>query len=213
MDSKDFTIMPKTDLGRLNIAVERLRALGYIVADGGCCLSCNWRALLEPYPDHEGPVINFHDQSLARAFGERELTTEYALRMELIPCDDEEAQKALFEEAYQAGAFVRDEVQFGELWISHHGLAEHIRRAVSVLREEGLDASWNGDERKNICIRPRWDAVVKEKRLTALEGYISDQQAMIEYLEQEGKNTTAAHAALARLVAELGETQKREVAG
>jgi hypothetical protein len=150
MDTNDFTLAPKTDLARLNIAVARLRAMGYIVADGGCCQSCNWRGLREKYQDHEGPALNFHDQSLARAFGELELTAEYALRVGLIPEEDEEAHEALFEEACEAGAFVRDEVQFGELWISHYGTAEAIRRAVSVLREEGLDASWNGDEKKHL---------------------------------------------------------------
>jgi hypothetical protein len=81
---------------------------------------------------------------------------------------------ARFDEAYDAGGFIRDEVLFGELWISHAGTPEQVRRAVWVLCEEGLDASWNGDEGTNICITPRWDAVVKEERVTALQRSIAD---------------------------------------
>ena len=194
MNTNVSVITPKSDLGRLNTAVARLRAMGYIVADSGCCASCNWRALREQYPDHEGPALNFHDQSLDGAFGEPQLTDEYAVRV-LDAEGDEEALEALYDEACNAGAYRRDEVQSDELWIGHCGAAEEIRRAVSVLREEGLDASWNGDEATNICLKPRWDAAVKAKRLSTLENHISSHRST-----------------LARLEAELCETQEREAA-
>src|SRR5262245_45420266 len=58
-----------TDIARLRVAVERLRAAGYVVVDGGCCPSCNWRQIRDEYPDADN-VVQFNDQCLDAAFGE-----------------------------------------------------------------------------------------------------------------------------------------------
>jgi hypothetical protein len=150
---------PRPDLERLATAFERLRAMEYLVADRGCCPSCNWRELKEQHPDRagRGPALDLNDQSLDAAFGPPALSPEYQARLDALDDEDDEGPDQIFEEAEHAGALVRDPVLSNPLWICRAGNSDEIDRAglarlvmSSYLARElpSLRVRWPGFPRK-----------------------------------------------------------------
>ena len=145
-----------TDIARLRVAVERLRADGYVVLDGGCCPSCNW-ALVDN--DHPGAVdvVQFNDQCLDAAFGAMEPTPEWRGYLDAAGDDEEESERRCEEwlnhwDDNEQPAAQRPGMLSDSLWIQHDGDAA---RAVEIMRSAGLDAIWNGDDGTAIEVRPR----------------------------------------------------------
>jgi hypothetical protein len=145
-----------TDIARLRVAVERLRADGYVVLDGGCCPSCNWGQIRAEYPDAHD-VVQFNDQCLDAAFGEMEPTPEWRGYLDAAGHSEEESERRCEEWLNHWGddecpAAQRPGMLSDSLWIQHAGDAA---RAVEIIRSAGLNAVWEGDKDIAIEVRPR----------------------------------------------------------
>ena len=142
-----------TDIARLRVAVERLRADGYVVLDGGCCPSCNWGQIRDEYPDADN-VVQFNYQCLDAAFGAMEPTPEWRGYVDAAGDDEEESECRWQEWLNHWGddAAQRPGMLSDSLWIQHDGDAV---RAVEIMRGAGLDAVWEGDKDIAIEVRPR----------------------------------------------------------
>jgi hypothetical protein len=146
-----------TDIARLRVATERLRADGFVVVmDGGCCPSCNWAHIDQHYPDAVN-IVQFNDQCLDSAFGEIEPTPEWRGYLDGAGDNEDESERRLEEWLDHWGddehpAAQRSGMLSDSLWIQHAGDAV---RAVDIMRGAGLDAVWDGDKDKAIEVRPR----------------------------------------------------------
>lgn len=155
-----------TDIARLRVATERLRADGYVVMDGGCCRSCNWGHINAQYPDAVN-VVQFNDQCLESAFGEIEPTPEWRGYLDGAGDNEDESERRF--EAWldhwgddEHSAAQRPGMLSHSLWIQHDGDAA---RAVEIIRGSGLDAVWDSDSDKAIEVRPRagGDGVIRHR--------------------------------------------------
>jgi hypothetical protein len=144
-----------TDIARLRIAVERMRADGYVVMDGGCCPSCNWAHIDNHHPDAVN-VVQFNDQNLDYAFGDIEPTPEWRGYLDGAGDNEDESERRFEEWLSHWGdehpAAQRPGMLSHSLWIQHDGDAA---RAVEIMRGAGLDAVWDGNEDRAIEVRPR----------------------------------------------------------
>jgi hypothetical protein len=145
-----------TDIARLRVAVQRLRADGYVVLDGGCCPNCNWALVDNDHPDAVD-VVQFNDQSLDAAFGAMEPTPEWRGYLDAAGDDEEESERRCEEwlnhwDDNEQPAAQRPGMLSDSLWIQHD---EDAARAVEIMRSAGLDAIWNGDDGTAIEVRPR----------------------------------------------------------